>query len=105
VKKKPEKLLWLSDAHGVYLPQAFAASFLKREQVSGVTPEEWSRLSAGPDKAWYWETWENVVNNAVVTDEDDVKYKLYEAGDLWLIPEGMEWSDAEEGYVWPEEGA
>ena len=103
-EKKGEQQLWLNDARGVYIPRDFAKSFVDRDKnVSGVTAEEWTRLEAGPDEAWYWEVWDNVLDNAIVTDNDGVKYRLYQEGDLWLIPEGMEWSDEKEGYVWPDE--
>ena len=102
---KPDMLLWLSDSRGVYIPRDFAQSFTDRAKyVSGVSDEDWKILEAGPTHDDYWETWDDVLRNAVVENTSTgVKYTLEQQGDLWLIPEGMVWSDKEEGYVWPEE--
>jgi hypothetical protein len=99
-----KKHLWLSDRRGVYIPRDFANSFADRAKVvSGVDVEDWLILEAGPDHEHYWEAWDDVLDNAVVTDDDGTRYTLYQEGDLWLIPEGMEWSDDEQGFVWPSE--
>lgn len=104
MKSKPSMMLWLSDARGQYIPRDFAKSFADREKsVSGVTADEWARLEDGPDAAWHWETWDNVLSNAVVTDENGVKFHLHQDGDLWLIPEGMEWSEETNTFEWPNE--
>ena len=101
--KKPEVLLWLSDARGQYIPRDFACSFANRDAtVSGVTNEDWQALSAGPEHHWYWETWDSVCDNARITIEGTV-YTIYQDGDCWLVPNGMEWSDCEGCFVWPSE--
>lgn len=98
---KPEPMLWLSDARGVYIPRDFAASFVDRARaVSGVSDEDWAILDEGPDHDWYWEAWSDVCDNAIVTDGTD-QYTVYQDGDCWLIPVGMEWSDHEDFFVWP----
>lgn len=104
MKSKPSMMLWLSDARGQYIPRDFAKSFADRAKtVSGVEAEEWERLEEGPDAAWHWETWENVLNNAVVTDENGVKFRLWQDGDLWLVPEGMEYVEGTGTFEWPSE--
>jgi hypothetical protein len=102
---KPDKLLWLNDARGVYIPRDFATSLTDRaKHVTGVNDEQWAILEAGPhNNESYWDTWDDVLRDAVVTDDNGVKYTLYQEGDLWLIPEGMEWDDRSEGYRWPDE--
>jgi hypothetical protein len=96
-----DMLLWLSDAHGQYLPRDFANSFVNRAaHVAGVSDEEWSILEAGPDHEWYWEAWNDVCDNAVVID-GDTKYRVWQDGDCWLVPEGMVWDDCSETFVWP----
>lgn len=99
---KPDMILFLSDARGIYIPKDFATG-IKRQYVSGVSEEDWSVLEAGPDHEWYWETWDSVLNNATVTDDAGIKYRVEQDGDCWLIPEGMEWSDEEGCYQWPVE--
>jgi hypothetical protein len=101
---KPDMVLWLNDARGVYIPRDFATSFVDRtKHVSGVTEEQWQTLEAGPDQEYYWETWDDVLTNAVVTDPKGVKFTLHQNGDLWLVPDGMEWSDENDTFQWPQE--
>ena len=51
MKLRPEPLLWLSDARGVYIPRDFANSFSNRaKDVTGVSDEDWAILEAGPDQ-------------------------------------------------------
>ena len=101
---KPDMILLLNDARGVFIPRDFANSFNNRdERVSGVDTEMWDVLAAGPDCEPYWDVWDEVLNNAIVTAPNGTKYTLYQGGDLWLIPEGMEWSDEKETFIWPGE--
>lgn len=102
-KKKPEMLLWLSDRRGVYIPRDFAISFNDRARyVRGVSDETWSTLEQGPDAEGYWDAWQSVCDNATVTDNDGVEFMVYQEGDCWLVPKGMEWSDQDETWKWPE---
>lgn len=101
---KPEPLLWLSDARGQYIPRDFATSFVDRDKhVTGVSQDDWAILEAGPDHELYWETWDDVERDCVVTDDNGVRFTVYQNGDCWLIPEGMEWDDKEEFFKWPDE--
>jgi hypothetical protein len=100
---KPEPLLWLSDARGVYIPRDFASSFIDRDKhVSGVSADQWAILE-DPNHEWYWEAWDEVLNNAVVTDNDGGKYSVHQDGDCWLIPAGMVWDHNNECFAWPED--
>jgi hypothetical protein len=85
---KAEHELFLSDAHGQYIPKVFAECVL-REKVTGISDEDYTILETGPDHEWYWETWDDVLNRAVLTGDDGTKYTLYQDGDLWLIPDGF----------------
>lgn len=103
---KPEMILWLSDARGVFIPRDFAQSFTNRSAVvEGVTDEQWAILEAGPssENDWYCETWTEVCDSAIITDEYNAKYRIYQDGDCWLVPVGMEWDEENETYKWPEE--
>jgi hypothetical protein len=100
--KQPEPLLWLNDARGIYIPRDFAKSFNDRAKaVSGVSDEDWAILE-DPDHEFYCETWQDVCDNAVITDPDGIKYTVYQDGDCWLIPVGMEWDDETDFFVWPQ---
>lgn len=112
--KRPEMLLWLSDARGVYIPRDFANSFADRaKHVANVSAEDWSILELGPDSTddagnfvsneSYWDTWTDVCDNAVVTDEHGAEYTIWQEGDCWLVPKGMEWNDKTDSFDWPDE--
>jgi len=104
---KPDMMLWLSDNRGVYIPRDFANSFADRSKhVAGVSEEDWTILEAGPDyetNPLYWDTWNDVEQSAVVTDENGHEYFIWQDGDCWLVPKGMEWDDHTESFEWPSE--
>ena len=39
------------------------------------------------------DAWNDVCNNAVVTDSNGVTFSLWQDGDLWLVPTSHEWED------------
>jgi hypothetical protein len=90
----------LNDARGIFIPRDFTSN-VARERVTGVSDEDWAMLEAGPDHVLYWETWDDVLNKAKVTDDNGVQYTLNQDGDLWLIPVGMTWDDEADGWRWP----
>jgi hypothetical protein len=91
--KRPEAILFLSDARGVYIPRDFAAG-VRRDCLSGVRDGDMVTLAAGPEHEWYWDAWQSVCDNATVTDPaTGVRYAVWQDGDCWLLPEGMEISD------------
>jgi hypothetical protein len=98
MNNKPQALLLLDSARGVYIPRDFALSV---KHVKNVDKEDWEAIAMGPDHLAYWEAWDQILNSAVVTDAYGNEYTLHQDNDLWLIPVGMEWSDEEEFYVWP----
>jgi hypothetical protein len=112
-----DRIMAVDSANGIYIPQRFAERF--GEQLIGVPEDTVEILLAGPDpdedlmrkefgdnytNEWYDEAWDDVLRGGKVTSN----YGHYTvdvadwSGDVWLTPEGMEWSDEEEGYVWPE---
>lgn len=112
-KAKPDVMLWLDDHRGQYIPRDFALSFANRARdVSGVTDEQWAVLERGPFGGMdsvdggsddYWGVWCEVESAAVVTDDNGVKYRIYNDGACWLVPEGMEWNEDEDFFAWPSE--
>lgn len=101
---KPEPMLYADSARGQYIPQHFAQT-IRPEAVSNIQQELLDVLAAGPDGPDgpdYWEVWQDVVDNAIVRDAG-VNYRLHEDGDLWLVPDGMEWDDDTEWFIWPDE--
>jgi hypothetical protein len=98
--ERPDPVLILSDARGVYIPRDFTSN-VARERVTGVSDEDWAALAAGPDHSEYWDAWGDVCDHAVVTDDNGNKYRVYQEGDCWLIPDGMTWDDEADGWRWP----
>jgi hypothetical protein len=103
--KKPEPLMVLGSARGVYIPRDFAQMFEDRaKQVYGVKDEDWLILEAGPDHEHYWDAWSDVEQKALITHLiTKINYTVYQDGDCWLIPVGMEWNDETDWFVWPKE--
>ena len=101
---KPDVKLWLDANRGIYIPQHFAQSFANPDAcVTGLCATDWAALLHGPDHEWYWEAWQNVLNNAIVTDEHGVRHSVYQDGDCWLVPVGMIQETEEGAWSWPEE--
>ena len=100
--KRPEPILFLSDARGQFIPRDFAKAWADRTvSVANVSDDDWTVLEAGPDGEGYWDSWIEVCNQAEVTDIDGVKFFLEHNNDLWLIPVGMTWDEEADGWRWP----
>ena len=90
--RQAKQLLWLDEARGVYIPRDFALCFIDRDKaVTGVDPDDWAILEACPEHELYWDTWQDVCDNAKVTETDSTVYTLWQDGTLWLVEEGAEW--------------
>ena len=72
----------MSDNRGVYIPRDFAEGF---DGWSGINIEDLEILKKGPDVDWYWEAWDNVLNDAFHNDKDGFTWRLYQDGDLFAI--------------------
>jgi len=96
---KPEPVLFLSEERGIYIPRDFA-SFVSFDQLRNVNQEDYDSISDRYDE-FYWESWNIIASDGQLLSKGIV-YNLYEDGDLWLIPVGMEWSEEQEWFIWPE---
>lgn len=76
--------LYANSAMGIYIPKYFAES-VNREMVKNVSEEDYDDLS-DPENENYWLAWEIILENAVLTDSKGKKWRLYQDGDLWLVP-------------------
>lgn len=102
---KPEPILLITDAMGIYIPNRFATYFAgdRSKHVANISDEDWAILEQGPNHEHYWETWDEVSMYAVVKDLKGFKYGIYQDGDCWLIPQGMEWNEETNWWIWPNE--
>jgi len=84
--KKPEPILFCDASSGIYIPQRFANE-VKQSCVVGVSSFQFEVLASGPDNELYWDTWTDVLNNAIVKDKKTgVVYTVHQNDDLWLLP-------------------
>lgn len=83
----PDKSILFADScRGIRIPQYFSA-VIDRTCVSGIDAYQWRILEYGPHSDnYYWDVWDEVERDAVVTDENGQQYNLYHDGDLWLVP-------------------
>ena len=71
--------------HGVYIPQIMARR-LYDAGWAGITLDDVVELEADPyEGEWYWETWNDILNSAVYTDENGQQWYLYHDCDLWAV--------------------
>ena len=80
-----DAVLYADSNLGVYIPKFFADS-INRYSVLNVRFEDYTILSKGPDSEYYWDTWDAVLDKAIVLDHNGVVFTLYQDGDLWFIP-------------------
>lgn len=111
---------YLDGASGQYVPKRFARE-TKRECLSGVKPEDLDYLARGPGGClddddslaegesvrgeFYWDVWQDVLDNAILTDPDSgIRFKLWngESGDIFLVPESWEWDEVTDQWIRPE---
>jgi len=101
MKRQADIILMVSDAQGMYAPQSFGRQ-MKHECVLNVTPADWDALEEGPDAEGYWDLWDEIMRDAVVLNpETNVRYRIYQEGDIWLVEVGAEFdenSDFDLGY-------
>lgn len=77
-------ILFCDSSSGIYIPQRFAAEIMP-QYLTGVTQDQLNEL-ADPDNEFYWDTWDTVLTNAVVVDNNTGQtYTLWHDGDLWLL--------------------
>jgi hypothetical protein len=74
----------LSDRHGVYIPQMFAESLEGSKSWEGYDPEDVKILLRGPNVDGYWETWQNILDNACYVDPKGNRWQLHQDGDLFV---------------------
>ena len=77
-----EQACLLDGARGIYIPQAFAQNFNMR--AWGVSEKDEQILLAGPEHEYYWETWDEVLNDAKILIDDET-WVLTQDSDLFAI--------------------
>ncbi len=78
--------LLIDGHHGVYIPKLFCEYYA--ENFEGIDKED-IETCKDPNNQWYWESWDNILNNAYII-QDGKKYILWQNMDLFLIEENEE---------------
>lgn len=76
----PEMGVFFDSNRGTSMPQDFADE-VKRELVLGVSDEDYEVLAEGdtPENEWIWETWDSVLEDALIVVEPITKGDLVDA--------------------------
>jgi hypothetical protein len=83
LKTLTEPVCIIDSAHGVYIPQIWAERYGSYWQSCNIRQEDVTILLHGPDHEFYWESWENVLNNY---NHDGHTLWCGESGDLFELP-------------------
>lgn len=79
-------------SRGIYVPQFFAQAY--GDRCKGLDAEDLEILLAGPDHEHYWETWDIVDGELLVTDDAGHKWHvMQDDGDLFLVAADVEITD------------
>ena len=92
--KEPE--LIIADSWGIYIPQRFCEGFSSYITNMDEIKEDVEICLKGPDEEDYWEAWDNIVDNAKLTNDRGENLTigyLPESSDLWAIPEDYEFPE------------
>jgi hypothetical protein len=86
LKREPEILI--DSAHGIYIPQYFAEAYGTPDNFYnwGEIKEDIDILLSGPDNEFYWDAYEDLINNAKLKTTDNKESYLYTHEDLWAVP-------------------
>ena len=88
-----ESRLALSDRHGIYIPQLYCNQIDEKiAEEMNIEMEDVLICQSGPEHEWYWESWDLITSNAEWI-ENGVKWRLYQNGDLWEVPEGFSFDE------------
>jgi hypothetical protein len=72
--------LILDGSRGIYIPNNFAVLFNHKDW--GISDDDAEILKNGPGAKLYWETWDEVLNNAKYKDKSGFTWNLHQDDDL-----------------------
>lgn len=131
-RREAKRELFLDSARGQYIPRDFAQS-IDRTAITGVDMADLDTLSNGPPggldsktncadhddftaeceackeslpSELYWDIWQDVLDNAVITDaKRGIVFRLEQDGDCWLVEKAGEYCEHEDKYYVHKQGA
>lgn len=82
----------ISDSNGIYIPKIFVEQFLStsgENKWNSLVPvgfhADFAICSKGPETDFYWEAWEEIIQNFQFTDSIGRTFSLHQNGDLFLV--------------------
>ena len=76
-------ILLIGGNQGIFIPQTYAERYADNWRLGN--SDALDILKEGPEHIEYWESWECVLNEATLTDNNNNLWRLYQDGDLWMI--------------------
>lgn len=76
--------------HGIYCPQITIKDLID-DIVSQLPAEDVKTVLDGPDNEWYWESWENILDQTFTFEGKT--YRLEQDEDVWMMEEGEEFNN------------
>lgn len=73
--------LLIDSHHGIYIPKIFVEDFAQKWE--GISHDD-LECCLDPDSEWYWESWQNICDNATIV-VDGQEFRLWQDGDLWAL--------------------
>lgn len=89
-KQKPEPVLLIDGAAGIYVPRNFYERFDFGSW--GLDVSDYADLSM-PENEHYWDAWDELLSKACHVDADGVEWYLSQDDDLFAIPKDYESED------------
>ena len=74
--------------HGIYVPQCFVRNF-DLSKWNGIDDDD-IRECDNPDNEFYWESWDNILQNAEYVDDNGHRWGLWQNNDLWVYRTDIE---------------
>lgn len=85
----PSIVILADECHGINCPKVALEGLTCKHNIS----DEDIEIISQPDHAHYWDTWDELLNSAVLELEDGTKYTLYQDGTVYALIEGFYESD------------
>jgi len=76
--------LVLDGNRGVYVPHEFGRIVKAGMSWEGHDPESIETLLEGPEAEYYWEAWQDVIDNVTFVDSKGNHWYLWQDGDLFM---------------------
>ena len=96
------RILLMTDAVGIYIPQTWVNSCYASAQWTPCSNKGWiglakwarKALEAGPEHDEYWDAWCSALDSVKYISGDEMTiFYLAQDGDLWAVRDDYEWED------------